>query len=362
MSLRSQLTELFWHHRMERDAGPFDPSQVKKILVVRNDNIGDVLCTTPAVTALREAFPKAHIAALVCTLTQDAIEGHPDLDALYVYPKAKHKVHGPLRSHLILARLLGRLKKENFDLAVAFRSTFSGSQAWLAYASGARWRLGVRAGGKRAGMGFYYNLPADPPPGDMHEVRRCFHLLKQISVDTEPKSLYLKVPGPALSKMRKLLNDHGINQAGPPVVVNVTRCAYSPQRTWSEQNWKALLQGLSERGLPLVVTHAPADRSWAEGILKGLEPVPPVFWSKSLKEFGAMASLGRLFVTAEGGTMHIGAAVGVPQIVLWGYTSLDNWRPWSDSAMVIESGGDVANIQVDDVIKAVCEKAMACSS
>ena len=87
-------------------------------------------------------------------------------------------MHGPVRSHLILARLLSRLKKERFDLAVCFRSNFSSSQAWLAYASGARWRLGPRAEGKRAGMGFFYNLPCDPPPRDMHEVRRCFHLLR----------------------------------------------------------------------------------------------------------------------------------------------------------------------------------------
>lgn len=355
MSIRSRALDLIWHRRLSDEAGPFDPGQVRKILVVRNDNIGDVICTTPALDALKQAFPQAHIAALVCTLAQEAMEGHRALDALYVYPKAKHKVHGPIRSHLILANLLAELKKEQFDLAVAFRANFSTSQAWLAYASGARWRLGPRAEGKRKSVGFYYNLPAEPPPVDLHEVQRCFHLLSQISVDTEPKSLYLKVPGPALQKARKWLHEHGLKDTGPLVVVNMTRWAYRPDRHWPDERWQELLQGIAQRGWPLAVSHAPADRNWVKELLAGLKNPPPVFWSRSLKEFGALASLARPFVTAEGGPMHIGAAVDAPLVVLWGRTALNNWRPWDADARILQAGGDVSRISVDEVLAAVGE-------
>ena len=63
--------------------------------------------------------------------------------------------------------------------------------------------------------------------------------------------------------------------------------------------------------------------------------------------------MARPFVTVEGGTMHIAAAVGAPQVVLWSYTSLDNWRPWSGDALILESGGDVRRIEVDRVMEAV---------
>ena len=355
MSLRSKATELFWHQRWEKDPGPFDAGQVKKILVVRNDNIGDVICTTPALDALRNAFPKAHIAALVCTLARDAIEGHRALDALYVYPKAKHKVHGLVRSHVMLAGILSKLKKERFDLALALRFSFSGSQAWLAYASGARWRVGPMAKGKRAGMGFYYNLPCEHPPADMHEVRRCFHYLKKISVDTEPKSLYLKVPGWAMQKAQGFLAENGLRADKPPVVVNITRWAYAPDRLWPEERWPELLTGLQKHGMPLVVTHAPADAAWVAGLLSGVNPAPPVFCSQSLKEFGAMVSLGRPFVTIDGGPMHIAAAVGASEVVLWGRTPLEVWKPWGVKSRNLRSGGHVSHIQVDEVLAAVKE-------
>jgi ADP-heptose:LPS heptosyltransferase len=172
MSLLAGMYHLAVLGRLRDRPGPFDPAQVRKILVVRNDNIGDVLCTTPALDALRQAFPQAHIAAVVCTLAEEALSGHRALDRLWAYPKAKHKQHGPLGSLLRLGQVLRELRRERFDLVIAPRVSFSTSQGWIAYASAGRWRLGVRPEGKKQRWAFYYNLPAQPPPPGRHEVER----------------------------------------------------------------------------------------------------------------------------------------------------------------------------------------------
>jgi len=62
-----------------------------KILVVRRDNIGDLVLTTPVFTALRRHFPKARIEALVNSYNAPVLEGHPDIDFLHVYTKSKHR-------------------------------------------------------------------------------------------------------------------------------------------------------------------------------------------------------------------------------------------------------------------------------
>lgn len=332
-----------------RAAGPYDPGRVRKILVVRNDNIGDVLCTTPALDALRAAFPDAYIAALVCTLTTEAFEGHRALDRVWSYPKAKHKHYGPLESWTRMARVLGEIRRERFDLAVAFRSCFSSSQAWLAYASRARWRLGPEARGRLARWGFYYNLPAPWPPEGIHEVRRCFHLLGRLRLDSEPQKLYLEVPVAARERVEGFFRGAGLAPGGP-VVVNITRWAYRPDRAWPQERYRELVRELAGREGGVLVTHAPADREWVTGLLKGLDA--PTYSSKSLKDFAAAIGLGRLFVTAEGGPMHLAAAVGTPLVVLWGKTPLAVWRPWGADCRVLGARGPVADIPLAEVLAA----------
>ena len=63
----------------------------ERILVVRRDNIGDLILTTPLLHALRRARPQAHIAALVNSYNAPVLDGNPDVDAVHVYDKAKHR-------------------------------------------------------------------------------------------------------------------------------------------------------------------------------------------------------------------------------------------------------------------------------
>jgi len=62
-----------------------------KILVIRRDNIGDLILTTPLIHALRQRFPEAWIGALVNTYNARVLEGNPDLDRVFVYKKTKHR-------------------------------------------------------------------------------------------------------------------------------------------------------------------------------------------------------------------------------------------------------------------------------
>ncbi|MFH2128107.1 MAG: glycosyltransferase family 9 protein [Pseudomonadota bacterium] len=333
--------------------GPFDPAQVKSILVVRNDNIGDVLCTTPAIQALRDAFPQAHLAALVCTLSQSAIEGHPALDELFVYPKAKHRHYGKVESFKRMAAMLAQVRRRRFDLAVAFRDSFSNSQAWLTYASGARWRLGPEARGRKKRWGFYYNLAAPWPPKKDHEVLRCMSLLRHIGLDSPPGRLYLKVPEESRAKVAELFATCALDPARPPVVLTITRCAYRPECTWPDAKYRRLAGELAKRPGGVVITHAPGDEAWVGAILKGLEPKPSVFCSPSLKDFAAMIAAGRVFITPEGGPMHFAAAVHKPQVVLWSSTPLYNWRPWGVDCQILGATGPIEPIEVEEVLAAL---------
>src|SRR6195256_5684914 len=104
----------------ERDAHP-------RILVIRRDNIGDLVCTTPLIAALRERFPRAHIAALVNTYNEAVLSGNPAVDAVYAYEKGKHR--GAKRSIASVyagrLKLMMNLRREKFDYAILATAEFA---------------------------------------------------------------------------------------------------------------------------------------------------------------------------------------------------------------------------------------------
>ena len=62
-------------------------SKVKKILVIKFKHIGDVLLMVPTIRALRERFPKAHIACLINKGTEEMLTGvQAELDAIKANP------------------------------------------------------------------------------------------------------------------------------------------------------------------------------------------------------------------------------------------------------------------------------------
>ena len=73
-----------------------------KILVIRRDNIGDLVCTTPLFAALRARYPQAHIAALVNSYNAAVLEGNRDVDAVYAYTKLKHRAPGDSAFGIVL--------------------------------------------------------------------------------------------------------------------------------------------------------------------------------------------------------------------------------------------------------------------
>ena len=63
---------------------------LQQILVIRRDNIGDLVCTTPLLTALRRQYPQAWIGVLANSYNAPVLQGNPDLDAVFCYRKLKH--------------------------------------------------------------------------------------------------------------------------------------------------------------------------------------------------------------------------------------------------------------------------------
>ena len=354
----SCLLERGLHRRGSAPASPFVLERVRRVLVVRKDNLGDLLCTTPALRALRRALPSAHIATLVADHCRPLLERNPDVDEVLGWTKGKH-ASGAFGTGLPgrISRLRS-LQRQRYDLAITTHAPYNASAAWLAYASGAVWRLGwPPPAGER--LRFFLNLFAEPPGRDMHVVDANLLLLAAIGVPPAGRALTL-VPDPGrVEALRRRLAAEA-PAAGQFALVHISSRREASR--WPPSRFAEAAALLRDRlGVTILLSWAPGnaqnrlfpgDDGRAEEVAAQMPIRPILLATPELADLVAAVSLSRVVLSTDGGLMHIAAALDVPQTVLFGRTEPVYWAPVSDKAIILQRGGHVENIDVREVVDA----------
>lgn len=328
------------------------PGTCKNILVVRSANIGDLLCTTPMLRALKAHYPDARLSVLVNSYNYQIIEDNPDVDEVLVYEKAKHG-HGRIRSWWNAARLFSDIRRRRFDLAIGASADFNRKIARMVLASGARQRIGyVRAGEK----GQFYTDQIPEQRESMHEVEYVFRLLAPLGITGEPGPLVLTAPGSERESGMQFLDARNISLQK---IVAMHISSRKPVNRWPEERFLELAIKLRQRYdiIPLFLW-SPGDENniyhpgddgkagWLEEKLKG----ESLFYRTStLKELVGILSLCRAMVCCDGGALHIGAALQIPTVAIFGSTDPRKWSPWKTTHVMVKKGETALDNSVNDV-------------
>lgn len=285
------------------------------VVVVRLDALGDTLLSTPAVKALRLRYPEAK----VTVLTRPA--GTP--------------VMRPLAEVIEVTRTIPPLPPA--DAVLVFTEKRAGVNAALA--SKAPVRVGFDPGWsqplktlwvKRAlthRVPFPNDLRKDP---GLHEVERYCQLVEQLGGGpVEPGPLLLEVPPGLKRKERAWLGEH---VPRTPIGVQLTPKWGVPE--------EVLLQLLAALPGPVLALYGPAERSWAEplvrraGVAAGFRP--------DLLEYAALLAGCRQLVSVDTGAVHVAAALGVPTVAVFPAKHQEHcvrrWRPWKVEHRVVIAG------------------------
>ena len=287
-----------------------DPTPGKILVMQTGGWIGDMILLTPAVRALRAAFPPAKISMLVNPLVGDLMKRNPYLTHVIVYDK-----RGKQKGVRQMLRMVRTLKQMGFDLAVILHPN-STRTAFMAFLAGIPKRLATHTISRGP-----FLTTSVPKEKDVHEVQRYLSVVAPVvgaNVDDR-----LEFWG--ISPEDENFADSVLCGAAQPVV------GINPGTTWQSKQWLpqrfALVAEHVARDLggTVLLTGSSTDVHVADSTMNSIDPsirgaVLNLAGKTTLWQLGALVKRCDFYVSADSGPMHISAALGTRTIALFGPT------------------------------------------
>ena len=357
----------------------------RKILVVRRENIGDLILTTPLIRLLREQLPSAHIAALVNSYNAPVLDQNSDLNEVFVYTKGKHAASwwGSIVARYELVRLYLRLRRMKFDDVILAEPTYTPRNIRLArFVLGKPWSSAERRViGFEHEDGTHTGLDVVVSKAMMDGLHQAQIMLRIAEAYGSPLASVTMEDKPCCRVGRSTaLTATGSTAAGETSPLLVGRhiglhlSARKPSQRWPVESFAVLAGQIQQAGAVRVsVFWSPgtADNAFHPGDDENAQTLNALLAATSVAvDFVPTTDLAILicavdevsmFICADGGAMHIAAGLGKPIIALFGDSDPIRWRPWGVPHRVLQAATrNVADLSVEEVLAAFHELATEC--
>jgi ADP-heptose:LPS heptosyltransferase len=304
---------------------------LRRILILRLDHLGDVLFATPALRALRDGLPDAHLSLLVSPAAAALVSPGDLVDEVRSFAApwfARPPRRGGVRDALALARWM---RDARFDAVLDLRGDVR-HLACMALA-----RIPVRLGYGRTGGGFWVTHPV--PDRAVHEVERNLDLVRVLVPGATAGPLVPpRLPPGAQAQAVRLLREAGC-EPGQPLVVVHPGAGY-PSKRWEPELLARSVEELHAAGsLQLLLVGGADDVPEARALASHLaSPLPSLVGSTSLLELLAVLQRAAVFLGHDSGPAHLAVASGVPCVLLYsGVNDLAAWGPWQGRVRVFRT-------------------------
>ncbi len=311
----------------------------KRLLVVKLADFGDALLTTPAIAALREAFPNSTIDVLT-TPAGASVFGHTGslVDDIIVFESQPFLRRLPTAAAILRASKLARvLRSRRYDAVLSMHSlvTRRGAlkHAALAIVSGAKRRVGLVAPGSLRGW-YLTDSAVDAGYDNSHVASSMLAVAGALAPSIErTEALWpaLFEPGEQAHGTAEVLIQ-SLDAGDRPIVAIHPGCGpYSKARRWPKERFAGLAGRLAEEGILPIVIGGPDDET-AEVVSLCSAPVVDLGGRTDLATLGALLGRVAAYVGNDSGVSHLAVAMGAPSVVVFGPSNEVAWGPWSPRA------------------------------
>jgi ADP-heptose:LPS heptosyltransferase len=303
-----------------------DPfARARRVLVMRTDNIGDVVLAGPLLRALRAHLPTAHIGLLASPAGAKAAPLLPWIDEVVESRPLWQDLGGrlPFDPERELG-FIAAVRDGAWDatvIATSFRQT-AWAPAYAAYLAG----IPVRIGFAPDFGGSVLSHPVPPPDPALHQALRNLELLERLGIATGSADLELELPEPAVARAREVVARVGALPGEPIVVVPG---ASAPARRMAPQRFGAAAAvAARESGRPVIVVGTARERSLVEAVVQTCPGGASVTGELTVPEFAAVVAAAGGVLCGNSAALHVADAFARPLVAAYGGTDLaSQWEP-----------------------------------
>jgi len=306
------------------------------ILIVKLSAIGDVIHTLPALNAIRKHYPTEHITWLVEEAAYPLVANHPALDRVLLSERkrwVREFAFGKILS------FIHQLRDTRYDIIIDFQSLLK-SGVLVALARGKR-KIGFDKGMEHSECShIFFNERVSPVSMELHALLRYMRLLAPLGIESDHIEYRLPIQDRDRKTAEELLSLCTLHFAlctSPLIAINPV--AKWETKLWQNEKFAHLADLLIEKyQANIFFTGAAEDFQVIEDIQSQMKHASLNLAGKtSLMELAALYEKADVLISTDTGPMHLGAAVGIPVVALFGPTA--HWRtgPFGPGHQIIRS-------------------------
>jgi predicted lipopolysaccharide heptosyltransferase III len=294
------------------------------ILLLQLKRIGDLILITPAIRAIRDAFPEATLTLIVSREAAALLPAIEGVDRTLV-----------LERKLSDIRIYHTVTWNRFDYSIDF--TRNDRSALLTSLSRAKKRImapRIRNQSRLNASAYTELLPHRMH--EMHTIDYNLALLGPLGIRDASPAIRLQIPSSALARADEIRRENKIDN---PFIIFHPGSAWT-EKFWDAQRWaKTIEHARTVSKATVVITggNSPAELKHIAEIKRKLPgTVVDLSGKTNLLVLAALIAQARLVVTVDSAPMHLAAAMKTPQVVLFGPTNSFHWRPRESTALILQ--------------------------
>ncbi len=317
----------------------------KRILIRGVNWIGDAVLTIPAISAIRLAYPDAHICLLVKPWVAELFKESRDIDEIMLYNDDHNGLAGKFR-------LAATLRKKNFDKAILLQNAFDA--ALITRLAG----IPERVGYKRDARGLLLTdaVPVKDKTMKQHQVFYYLDLLKAVGINKSEVHPYINLTDKERGWAKEKLSTSAIADHPSPVIGINPGAAYGSAKRWLPESFTEVARRIiDELGGRVILFGGPSEVEIVNEIVKKAQRAESEtshasrvtdyasrilnFAGKTdLRQLSALISECDAFISNDSGPMHMASALYVPTVAIFGSTDSTATGPFGEGHMIVTKG------------------------
>lgn len=320
------------------------------ILVINMMHIGDLMLVTPVLRTLRANYPQAKITFLTDKSLRDLVAYNQYIDECLTLEK--HGREGTLSG---LWKFIQGIRAKHFDLVINLHRNERASA--IAAFSGAKMIVGY----SKPGFSLFFNKVMNNPsvahhighgpwhllppyryvPGWKHQVIAHLDVLRECLGITkiDDGGLEMWLPKEAEAKAEKIWQE---TFAPEDKVIALNIGASWRTKRWLDTYFAQCADVLIQRGYHIAFFGGPMDQQFVDACVAQMQNKDSkqlhIFTGKvNLTVLAGLLKRCCLFLTTDSGPMHIGVAMNVPIVTMFGASPVPGFSPYDAKDVLIRS-------------------------